>query len=183
MNYPHEEVYDSGLRLCDAFVEAEKRGKWSWIAEAFYHEDATYFCPYAGCMPVFAKNREEIAATHYGRDMDVGTGWKGWSFPINNIAVEGNQIITRWVNRGPGKRPDGSYYETEGVSFITYGGGGKFSSQTDLFDLAHQMKLCDELKEAGLLDPALEAEWVKPMKRRLIDSLNQGIAPASEPLS
>lgn len=180
MIYPYAEVLSAGEGLREAFVEAEKRGKWSWIAEAFYHEDATYFCPYAGCMPVFASNREEIAATHYGRDMDVGTGWNGWSFPIQHIAVAGNEIITRWVNRGPGTRADGSYYETEGVSFITYGGDGKFSKQMDLFDLAHQMKLCDELKEAGLLDPALEQDWVKPMKRRLIDSLEAGIAPANE---
>lgn len=40
------------------------------------------------------------------------------------------------------------------------------------------MKLCDELKEAGLLDPTLERDWVRPMKKRIIDSLNQGIPPA-----
>lgn len=178
MSYPYEEVFAAGEKLRLAFIEAEKTGKWRWIAEALYHEDAKYFCPYAGCMPVSASNREEIAATHYGRDMDVGSGWTGWSFPINHIAVQGDNIITRWVNRGPGKRADGSFYETEGVSFITYGGNGKFSEQYDLFDLTHQMKLCDELKEAGLLNPQLEEEWVKPMKRRLIDALEAGISPA-----
>lgn len=179
VQYPYEEVLDAALRLQKAFVKAAQTGKWRWIAGEFYHEDATYYCPYAGCMPVFAGSREEIANTHYGRDMDVGSGWKGWEFPINEVAVNGNQVITRWVNRGPGKRPDGSYYETEGVSFIVYGGGGKFSSQYDLFDLAHQMKLCDELREAGLLDPALEKDWVAPMKKRLVDMLLQGIAPAT----
>ena len=57
------------------------------------------------------------------------------------------------------------------MSFITYGGGGKFSSQYDLFDLAHQMKLCDELEDAGLLDSQLKQDWVLPMKRKLIEML------------
>jgi len=75
---------------------------------------------------------------------------------------------------GPGRRADGSHYETHGVSFITYGGNGMFSSQYDLFDLAHQMRLCDELDAAGLLSPKLKAEWVQPVKQRLIDMLNKG---------
>ena len=177
MEYPREEVEDAIRRLQAAFVEAERRNRWSWIADAFYHEDATYYCPYGGAMPVFARSREEIRATHYGRDMDVGSGWAGWSFPIVHFAVNGNEIYSRWVNRGPGRRPDGSYYETPGVSFITYGGQGKFSSQYDLFDITHQMKLCDELKAAGLLEQRLETEWVRPMKRRIMDALCQGIPP------
>lgn len=76
-------------------------------------------------------------------------------------------FISHWVNRGPGRRPDGSFYETHGVSFITYGGGGKFSSQYDLFDIAHQMKLCDELEAAGLLEARLKQDWVLPMKARI----------------
>ncbi|MBR9910633.1 MAG: nuclear transport factor 2 family protein [Gammaproteobacteria bacterium] len=182
MEYPREEVEAASIRLREAFVEAERRNTWSWIADELYHEDATYYCPYGGAMPVFARNRDEIRATHYGRDMDVGSGWSGWSFPITDIYVSGNNIVTRWVNRGPGKRADGSYYETEGVSFITYGGDGKFSSQYDLFDIGHQMKLCDELKAAGLLDPTLEEQWVKPLKRRIINSLNEGISPGDTDL-
>jgi hypothetical protein len=178
MSYPREEVEAAIEGLREAFVEAERRNHWAWIADEFYHENATYFCPYGGAMPVFARNRDEIRATHYGRDMDVGSGWAGWSFPILEYAVTGDRIFSRWVNRGPGQRADGSFYETEGVSLITYGGGGKFLSQLDLFDIGHQMKLCDELKEAGLLDAKLEADWVAPMKRRIIDSLNQGIAPS-----
>lgn len=175
MIYPHEEVEAAIKGLAEAFVEAEKRNSWSWIADKFYHEDCTYFCPYGGSMPVFAANRIEIRQTHYGRDMDVGAGWSGWSFPIKSWAINGNEIISRWVNRGPGLRPDGTHYETEGVSFITYGGKGKFSSQYDLFDIGHQMVLCDELEAAGLLDPMLKKEWVIPMKRRIIDTLSKGL--------
>lgn len=172
MSYSYDEVEASISGLAEAFKEAERINSWAWIADKFYHEDCVYTCPYGGTMLVVANGREEIRNTHYGRDMDVGSGWHGWSFPIIGWAINGDQIISHWVNRGPGRRPDGSYYETHGVSFITYGGDGKFSSQYDLFDLAHQMKLCDELDEAGLLDPKLREEWVVPMKKRLTDMLN-----------
>ena len=90
--------------------------------------------------------------------------------------INGNRVITHSYNRGPGKRPDGSYYEQHGVSFITYGGGGKFSSQYDLFDFAHMMKLCDELEEAGLLHPDLKRDWVDAQKkRRLIAMLDRNL--------
>jgi len=36
------------------------------------------------------------------------------------------------------------------------------------------MRLCDELDEAGLLDPKLKTEWVLPGKKRIIDMLSKG---------
>ena len=36
-----------------------------------------------------------------------------------------------------------------------------------MFDLAHQMWLCDELEDAGLLSPQLKTQWVVPMKEKL----------------
>ena len=173
MPHPVAEVEKAILGLRDAFVEAERRNSWSWIADAFYTEDCVYTCPYGGTIAVVANGREEIRRTHYGRDMDVGSGWAGWSFPILDYAINGDTLISHWVNRGPGKRPDGSYYEQHGVSFITYGGDGKFSSQYDLFDFAHQMRLCDELEDAGLLNADLKRDWVMPMKARLIDMLER----------
>jgi len=178
MTYPREKVQDSIRRLAEAFKEAERRNSWSWLADEFYHEDCVYSCPYAGAMLVVANGREEIRKTHYGRDMDVGSGWKGWSFPIIDWAVNGDRIISHWLNRGLGKRPDGTHYETHGVAFITYGGDGKFSSQVDLFDVAHQMKLCDKLEDAGLLSPKLKEEWVIPMKRRLMTMLEHNLPAA-----
>lgn len=171
MTYPRAEIEATVERFIEAFREAERRGTWSWLADRFYHEDCVYDCAYAGAMPIIANGREEIRRTHYGRDMEVGSGWAGWSFPIVDYAVNGDEIITHWLNRGPGLRGDGTYFETHGVSFITYGGDGKFIRQSDLFDLAHQMRLCDELEEAGLLPLRLNAEWVVPMKAKLIAML------------
>lgn len=159
--------------LTTAFEEAARRDEWSWIADEFYASDCRYLCEYAGTMRVLAASRDEIRATHYGRDMRVG--WEGWSFPIERYAVSGNRIITHWWNRGPGQRPDGSHYQTPGISFITVGDDGLFTEQLDLFDLAHQMHLCDELEAAGLLSPKLKEMWVVPTKRRLIEMLRKNL--------
>jgi len=159
-----------------AFVEAARRNAWGWIADEFYAENCHYLCEYGGTMRVFAKTRAEIKATHYGREMLVG--WEGWSFPIERYTTNGDRIITHWWNRGPGKRADGSYFQTPGVSFITVGDDGLFTEQLDLFDLAHQMHLCDELEDAGLLSPVLKQNWVVPMKKKLIDMLSRNLAAA-----
>lgn len=161
--------------LQEAFVEAARRNEWEWIADAFYAERCEYVCEYAGTMLVRAHTRDEIRATHYGRDMRVG--WEGWSFPIERYTTHGNRIITHWWNRGPGTRADGSHYQTPGVSFITVGDDGRFTYQLDLFDLAHQMQLCDELEAVGRLSPQLKQNWVIPTKRRLIEQLSRNLPP------
>ena len=68
------------------------------------------------------------------------------------------------------------YFQTPGVSFITVGDDGLFTDQLDLFDLAHQMHLCDELDAAGLLSPKLKENWVVPMKKKLIAMLSHNLA-------
>jgi hypothetical protein len=95
-------------------------------------------------------------------------GWEGWSFPYEGVYVgTGNRLITHWLNRGPGKKPDGSFYQTPGFSLITLNQDTKICLQHDVFDLAHQMDLCDQLEAAGLLSLALKSNWVKPMKVKL----------------
>lgn len=49
----------------------------------------------------------------------------------------------------------------------------KICSQLDIFDLAHQMKLCDELEELGLLSAELNENWVLPMKQKLVAQLSE----------
>jgi hypothetical protein len=174
--YPREELEDAASRLIAAHAEATRRNEWTWLVDQFYTADCVYLCEYAGTMRVEARGRDQIKATHYGRDMLVG--WEGWSFPYAGFAVKDDRITTNWYNRGPGSRPDGSPYQTPGISIITYAGNGQFSSQLDLFDLAHQMHLCDELEAAGLLSPRLKAEWVIPTKRRLIEMLSRNLPTA-----
>ncbi|HEU0196396.1 MAG TPA: nuclear transport factor 2 family protein [Nevskiaceae bacterium] len=179
MSVTPEQVEAQAIAMQAAFVEAAQRNEWEWLADRFYAPSATYVCEYGGTLRVQANNRDEIRATHYGRDMRVG--WEGWSFPIERYATHGQHIITHWWNRGPGRHADGGFYQTPGVSFITVGDDGRFTAQLDLFDLAHQMHLCDELEDAGLLSATLKANWVIPMKRRLIAMLDVHLPAAGEP--
>ena len=105
MAYPRAEVEATIQRLTEAFKEAERRNNWSWIADEFYHEDAVYTCPYGGALLVEARGREEIRKTHLGRDMEVGSGWKGWSFPIIDYGVNGDQVITPLAQPRPRPAP------------------------------------------------------------------------------
>lgn len=158
-------------KLIDYHSQAEKTNEWTFFVDEMYAIDCVYTCEYAGTMNVTADGIEEIKATHYGRDMQVG--WEGWTFPYMGVYVgDDNKVITHWMNRGPGQQADGSYYETPGISFITFNGQGKICRQFDMFDLAHQMNLCDRLAEAGLLSEELQKNWVAPMKQKLADLLS-----------
>ena len=153
-------------KLIAAHQEASRTNDWLFFVDEIYAPDCVYTCQYAGVMEVVAKGIDEIKATHYGRDMQVG--WEGWSFPYEGVFTgTDNRLITHWLNRGPGKREDGSYFQTPGVSFITLDENARICRQFDMFDLAHQMKLCDELENAGLLSQQLKEQWVIPMKEKL----------------
>ena len=153
-------------KLIAAHEEASRSNDWIVFVDEIYAQDCIYTCEYAGVMNVAANGIDEIKATHYGRDMQVG--WEGWTFPYLGVYTGvHNTLITHWMNRGPGKRADGSYFESPGVSFLTLNEQGRICSQFDMFDLAHQMKLCDDLDVAGLLSPQLKEQWVLPMKEKL----------------
>ena len=159
-------------KLISAHQAASRSNDWLFFVDELYAPDCIYTCEYAGVMTVVADGIDEIKATHYGRDMRVG--WEGWSFPYEGVYVgTDNRLVTHWLNRGPGQRPDGSYYQTPGVSFITLDAQARICRQFDLFDLAHQMRLCDELDAAGLLSPQLREAWVVPMKERLVRALTE----------
>lgn len=161
-------------QLIQYHSEAEQRNEWTFFVDEMYATDCVYICEYAGTLLVKADGIDEIKATHYGRDMLHG--WEGWTFPYMDVYVgSDNRLITHWMNRGPEKKDDGSYFETPGVSFLTFNDEGKICHQLDVFDLAHQMKLCDELEDSGLLSPELKQNWVIPMKTKLIEMLQKNM--------
>lgn len=157
-------------KLIAAHEEASRTNEWTFFVDEIYAGNCVYTCQYAGVMEVVADGIDEIKATHYGRDMQVG--WEGWTFPYMGVYTgSDNRLITHWMNRGPGKRADGSHYETPGISFLTLDDDAKICRQFDMFDLAHQMRLCDDLEEAGLLSAQLKEQWVLPMKEKLESQL------------
>ncbi|MFM7274185.1 MAG: nuclear transport factor 2 family protein [Gammaproteobacteria bacterium] len=170
----HTRLREAARKLIDFHREAEQRNEWTFFVDEMYARNCVYTCEYGGTMIVVADGIEEIKATHYGRDMR--RGWEGWTFPYMDVYVgEGNRVITHWLNRGPGTRADGSHFETPGMSFITFDEEGRIARQFDVFDIAHQMHLCDELEAHGLLSPELKKNWVIPMKTKVIEMLSKNI--------
>ena len=103
-----QEIHQRAAQKLIAFHrEAEQRNEWTFFVDEMYAPECVYVCEYAGTMRVCANGIDEIKATHYGRDMQ--RGWEGWTFPYLDVYV-GNEgrVVTHWMNRGPGKRPDGS---------------------------------------------------------------------------
>ena len=98
----------TAARLIDAHREASRSNDWLFFVDELYARDCVYTCEYAGVMKVAANGIDEIKATHYGRDMQVG--WEGWTFPYEGVYVgTDNRLVTHWFNRGPGRRADGSH--------------------------------------------------------------------------
>lgn len=153
-------------KLIRAHQEASQSGDWMFFVDELYAKNCVYICEYGGVMEVIADGIDQIKSTHYGRDMQVG--WEGWTFPYMGVYTgTNNSIMTHWMNRGPGRRADGEYFETPGISILTLDNDAMIVRQHDMFDLAHQMKLCDELEDEGLLSPELKENWVLPMKAKL----------------
>ena len=130
------------LDLHERYLETRRRAErgevgWDALAE-FFTEDAVFIDP--------AWGRVE------GRDAIVRflsesmAGLEGWTFPQEWQMVEGDRLVTRWMNRLPGARPDGTYYEAPGISVITYAGGGRFSREEDLLNMAHVIEV---IRESG----------------------------------
>jgi len=116
-------------------VEAGELG-WDALA-AFFTEDATFIDPAWGRVEGIDAIRRFLAASM--------AGLEGWTFPREWTAVLGEgRLVSGWQNRLPGRRADGSFYQSLGVSVMVYAGDGKFCYEEDVLNLAHVIELIQE---------------------------------------
>lgn len=115
-------------------IEGEQR-PWSDLGD-FFTEDAWYVDPAWGRVQGLTAIREFL-------DQSM-RGLEGWEFPTEWTLVEGDRLVSCWMNRLPGQRSDGSYYEAPGISTLEYAGGGRFSSAYDLLNMVHVQELIAE---------------------------------------
>ena len=135
-DYPRQEVQealDNYLRV-KAKADAREVG-WEALSDLFT-EDATFIDPSWGR----SVGREAISQFMH----DSMQGLEGWTFPNEWTAIDGNHVIIKFLNRLPGQRPDGTYYEVPGVQVLDYAGGGRFSREEDIFNMAHIMEVIQE---------------------------------------
>ncbi len=126
----------------ERYVETRKRveaGELGWDAlAAFFSEDATFIDPAWGRIEGIAAIQEFL--------VESMAGLEDWSFPHEGSFVEGDRLIARWLNRLPGQRADGTYYQAPGYSLMVYAGDGKFSFEEDLLNMVHVNEL---IRESG----------------------------------
>jgi len=73
---------------------------------------------------------------------------KEWTFPVEWVSIDGNRVVHKWLNRLPGKRADGSYYEFAGITAMEYAGNGMFSFQEDMYNRHETDKVLAEWEAA-----------------------------------
>jgi hypothetical protein len=135
------EVQTAIEKFKQANYESERDGDWSRLAD-FYTDDAIYtYVGLAAGGTVEARGRDEIKKLVLQRDMET---YRGWTYPFEWIAIDGDRVITKWWNRAPGTHPDGKRIQCPGMSVLEYAGGGKFKSQFDLFDRLSVKDVRDE---------------------------------------
>lgn len=138
MPYPRDEVEAAVARYC-ALRAAIERGERTWTALAeLFTDDAVYIDPAWGRIEGIGELR------HFLHESMVGL--EDWTFPIEFTAVEGDDVVVKWTQRLPGRRPDGTPFEQSGYSRLVYGGGGKFRYEEDLLNMTHVL---DDLAASG----------------------------------
>lgn len=153
---------DALERFVAANDEAGRLHDWTGLAD-FYADDALYWYD-TGAVQTVARGPAEICNLVLVRDQ---LGWMNWTYPFECWAVAGEHAFTRWWNRGPGRRPDGSFYQVVGMSHIRFEPeGARFAEQLDLFDLGKLVQLCDEIPDELLL-PVMKEKQL-PVMRRLV---------------
>jgi ketosteroid isomerase-like protein len=132
----HERYLDTRRR-----IEAGELG-WDALAD-FFTEDATFIDPAWGRVEGLAHIRAFL--------VESMSGLEDWRFPHQWHVLEGSRLVTHWLNRLPGRRADGSFYEAPGVSIFEYARDGRFRFELDLLNMVHVNEL---IRESGWRPPA-----------------------------
>jgi ketosteroid isomerase-like protein len=157
----HEQRVETVRRFIEANREAEQRRDWTVLGE-FYADDAVYWY-HTGGVETRAQGPDEICRLVLVLDQ---LGWLNWTFPFEGFAVSGDQAFTRWWNRGPGTRPDGTPWQVPGMSHIRFAPDGRFREHMDLFDMGRLVQLMDEMPQELLL-PVMRDKQL-PVMRKLV---------------
>jgi hypothetical protein len=116
-------------------------GDWERMGE-MYAEEATYFDAFYG----WIHGRQAITRWL----SESMKGLEKWSYPVQWVAIDEGRVVVHWLNRLPGHRPDGSYYEFPGISAITYGDDGLVVRQLDLYDVVETLQTVAEASTGPL---------------------------------
>lgn len=130
MPFPREEIERAVARYVAVRERIDRgEGTWSELAELFT-DDVVFVDPAWGRV----EGIDELRRTVLG---DAMVGLEEWRFPVEFVAIEGDNVVVKWTQILPARRDDGSPYTQSGVSTLIYAGDGKFCYEEDLLNMVH----------------------------------------------
>lgn len=136
MAFPRDEI-QACVDHYLAVREQMDRGEGGWIEMAqLFTDDAVYIDPAWGKVEGLAAIKTFLEESMAGLD--------DWLFPVEWVAIDGDHVIIKWIQRLPGQRADGSTYDSSGVSLLTYAGDGRFSRSEDHLNMLHVYEVIAE---------------------------------------
>jgi ketosteroid isomerase-like protein len=116
-------------------VDAGER-PWADLVE-FFTDDAVFIDPAWGRIQGIDEIRSFL--------VDSMTGIEDWTFPVDRLYVDGDEVVVKFRQVLPGGR------QQSGYSTLLYAGGGKFRYEEDVLNMAHVL---EDLKATAWVPPA-----------------------------
>ena len=117
--------------------EVDERARpWSDLVE-FFTDDAVFIDPAWGRIEGIDEIRRFL--------VDSMTGIEDWTFPVDHVYVDGDEVVVKYRQ----VLPDGR--QQSGYTTLLYAGGGKFRYEEDVLNMAHVM---EDLGASGWRPPA-----------------------------
>ncbi len=108
---------------------------WTGLADLFAPE-GRYTEPFFGELQGRAAIRDFLSKSMEGLD--------DWEFPLQWTLVGEGRVVTEWLNRLPGRRPDGSRLEFRGRTHLVYDERGEITLQDDSYDRLEAVRVLAE---------------------------------------
>lgn len=139
-SHGREEVQAAADRYCAIRARIEEGlepDAFAALAD-LYTEDAVYVDA------AWGRIEGKPAIAHWLAHSMVGLG--DWRFPVEFVAVSGDDVVVKWTQVIPGARPDGRPFSQSGYSRLRYAGDGRFSYEEDVYNMAHVL---EDIAESG----------------------------------
>jgi ketosteroid isomerase-like protein len=138
-------------------IDAGEETGWTGIAD-YFTDDCVYIDPAWGRVEGIAELREFLDESMRGLE--------DWTFPVEFVAIERDQVVVKWTQITP-PGPDGTRYRQSGYSTLLYAGDGKFSYEEDLLNMAHvneDLRAAGWRPQPGFVMPPAEPnrDWSRP---------------------
>ncbi|TMK82627.1 MAG: nuclear transport factor 2 family protein [Actinobacteria bacterium] len=136
MSHPRAEIEETLGRYVAMREQIDAgNGTWTDLLQ-FFTDDVVYIDPAWGRI-------EGIDAVRTFM-VDSMAGLDDWKFPIEFMAIEGDDVVVKWTEVIP--KPDGTAATQSGYSRLIYAGEGKFSYEEDLLNMVHVL---DDIANSG----------------------------------